>query len=172
MAKKKYNQQNMPDHVLKRKRLSRTKTVVIFRRNNLSMDDFQEKDGCWVFVEKFDHHGVKCMIKLVIHSSNFCTAFETNEKEMKIKGSPRSFGVFIRFPDMTLPIDERGQYGKVEYHLKCIGKHLFYDNGKRFKKKSKAYTPFVPRETTQIAVPRSVSNAVRHPYSGGGVSPK
>ena len=43
--------QEMADVVLKRKRLSKTKTVVIFRRNDLSFADFSEIDGCYVYAK-------------------------------------------------------------------------------------------------------------------------
>ena len=52
--------QDMPKYVLKNKRLSRTKTVFIFRRNYLDIKDFIKIDGGWIFEEEFTHHGNKC----------------------------------------------------------------------------------------------------------------
>lgn len=89
---------NMPQYVLKEKRLSKTKTVVVFRRNYMDISKFKQKDDAWIYEEHFVHYGTKCHFKLIIHSKNIYDMYDVNFKSMKIKGPRRSFGVFIRLP--------------------------------------------------------------------------
>ena len=44
---------DMPKYVLKNKRLSKTKTVFIFRRNYLNINDFKKAGNDWIL-----YHGV------------------------------------------------------------------------------------------------------------------
>lgn len=162
--------QEMPDIVLKRKRLSKTKTVVIFRRNNLSFTDFGEITGGYVYEEIFKHHGVSGRIKIVVDSENLYDIFNVNTKSVKIKGGKDHFGIFLRFGDQKkLPLNKAGSIGCVRFELDCEGKELFYDG----KKKS---DPGVEIHDTSkhrsISAPASVSWAASHPFQGGGFSPR
>ena len=46
---------DMPKYVLKNKRLSKTKTVFIFRRNYLNINDFKKAGNDWIYEEEFRH---------------------------------------------------------------------------------------------------------------------
>lgn len=166
----------MPKYVLKLKRLSKTKTVVVFRRNALSVHDFHAVNGTWVFEEDFKHYSTHGHFKLIIHSDDINSLFSVDCKSMKIKGSPSAFGVFIRLPKQRLPIHAHNTIGCAEYILLCEGKYLPYDDGHgiaatREKKNKESYCPD-PSPKYPVEVPNSVSWSVSHPFQGGKVSPK
>ena len=166
---------NMPRYVLKEKRLSKTKTVIIFRRNYMDVSNFNLENEIWTYEESFVHHGVKCVFKLIIHSKDICDMYNVNFKSMKIKGPRNSFGVFIRLPRQKLPIKAHGTLGCAEYYLYCVGRKLAYDNGKGINSnRNKDSLVRVSRRgtTTPIEVPNSVSWSAAHPFQGGGFTPK
>ena len=162
--------QKMPDIVLKRKRLSKTKTVVVFRRNNLKFDNFVKTDAGFLYEESFKHYGVKGRIRLIVESDNLYDVFSVNTKTIKIKGGKDHFGLFLRFGDQKrLPLDKCGSMGCVKYELLCDGKELFYD-GKKKNEPGAEIHDTSKRKT--ISAPASVSWAASHPLQGGGFSPR
>lgn len=164
------NMQKMPDIVLKRKRLSKTKTVVIFRRNNLSFNDFKKTDRGYVFEEKFKHHGVNGSIKLIVESDNLYDAFEINTKTVKVKGGKDHLGIFLRFGDQkSLPLNKTGSMGCIRYELNCEGKQLYYDGKKKSEPGAEIHDT---SKRKSISAPVSVSWAASHPFQGGGFSPR
>lgn len=161
----------MPNIVLKRKRLSKTKTVVIFRRNNLSFSDFKKIGDAYTYQEEFNHHGVRGKIQIIVESDNLYDLFEINTKAAKVKGGKDHLGIFLRFPDQKhLPLVQSGVFGCMRFNLYCNGKSLHYDSNKKKK------NPTVSIHTSSMKTPISISNSVRwaatHPYQGGGVSPR
>ena len=40
---------NMPTYVLKEKRLSKTKTIIVFRRNYMDISKFKQEDDAWIY---------------------------------------------------------------------------------------------------------------------------
>ncbi len=164
----------MPKYVLKEKRLSKTKTVIIFRRNHIDTRRFKQTDDTWVYEESFVHFGVKCEFKLTIHNENLYSMFEINTKSMKIKGPRHDLGIFTRLPKQKLPIKAHGIVGCAEYYLCCTGKKLAYDNGTGIKNTRKKHLvcDIHSGSRTPIAVPNSVSWSAAHPFQGGGFSPK
>ena len=162
--------QTMPDIVLKRKRLSKTKTVVIFCRNNLSFSNFRRMGTGYVFEESFTHHGIHGYIKLVITSENLYDMFSVNTKKMKLKGGKDHLGVFLRFGDQKqLPLSKKGSEGCIRYELTCEGKELYYDG---IRKKTIPEVEIHNTGRRSGGVPTSVKWSVSHPLQGGGFSPK
>ena len=162
--------QELADIVIKRKRLSKTKTVVIFHRNNLSFADFSEIDGGYVYEEFFKHHGISGRIKMIVDSKNLYDIFAVNTKKIKIKGGKDHFGIFLRFGDWKkLPLNKAGSMGCVRFELDCEGKKLFYD-GK--KKSGLGIEIHDASKHRSISAPASVRWAASHPFQGGGVSPR
>ena len=165
---------SMPTYVLKEKRLSKTKTVIVFRRNFMDISKFKQDEDAWIYEEQFVHYGTKCRFKLIIHSKNIYDMYNVNFKSMKIKGPRNSFGVFIRLPIQKLPIVAHGTVGCVEYYLDCTGRKLAYDRGKGIKKpKNDSLVVILPKgATTPTEVPNSVSWSAAHPFQGGSLTPK
>ena len=162
--------QKMPDIVLKRKRLSKTTTVIIFRRNNLSFTDFTSVGTGYKYEESFIHYGIKGKITIRIDSVNPYDMFDINYKEAKIKGGKEHLGIFLLFPDQEgLPLVKTGTYGCMSYDFYCTGKKLYYDSNK--KKKAENITirggSIVP-----VIIPNHVSWAATHPFKGGGMNPR
>ena len=106
----------IPKYVLKIKRLSRKKRVVIFRRNYLSLKNFHAIGNTWVFEENFRHHNIIGKFKLIIHSEDINSIFSVDYKTLRIKGSPSTFGVFLRLPEQDLPIHAHNTIGCAEYY--------------------------------------------------------
>ncbi len=162
----------MPNIVLKRKRLNKKKSVVIFRRNNLSFSDFKVTENGYIYEEKFKHFGIQGTFRMTVDSEDLYEMFQIDEKTMKIKGGKNHFGVFLRFNDQkTLPLVRKGHVGCVQYVLECDGKSLYHDTGKKKK------DPFVSdiHDTSKKSggkVPYTVGWAAAHPLQGGGVSPR
>lgn len=49
------NKKEYEDYLLKRKALTKNKRVLVFRRNNLSCDDFERVDGTLLGLLRFDY---------------------------------------------------------------------------------------------------------------------
>ena len=165
---------NMPTYVLKEKRLSKTKTVIIFRRNNMDILRFNQENDAWIYEEQFVHYGTECHFKLIIHSNNIYDMYNTNSKTMQIKGQNNNFGIFIRLPLQKLPIAAHDTVGCAEYYLNCTGRKLAYDRGKGIKSKNDIPLAVISPQgnTTPTEVPSSVSWSAAHPFQGGSFTPK
>ena len=169
--------QSMPKYVLKNKRLSKTKTVLIFRRNYLSVDDFVKTDEGWVFEEGFVHYGNKCYFKMIVRSDDILTMYEVNSKSAKVVGNKKSFGIFLRNGKQKSTFSLTKDCGVVEFSLKCEGNGLAFDNGKGIKatrdemllKKIKPKNRSDKKSTAPLS---NVGWSITHPYHGGGVSPR
>ena len=168
---------DMPKYVLKNKRLSKTKTVFIFRRNYLDIREFRKTEDGWLFEEEFTHYGNKCCFRMIVHSDDIFNMYDVNCKSAKVRGNKNSFGIFWRTAKQKANFSIKQVCEKVEFVLRCEGKNLAYDNGKGVKKTKdeklfKQYT--TRREGTRVAinVPNSVSWSAAHPFQGGGVSPR
>lgn len=169
--------QQMPKYVLKNKRLSKTKSVFIFRRNYLDVKDFIKIDGGWMFEEKFNHYGNKCYFCMIIHSDNIFSMYDVNNKSAKIKGKKNDFGIFFRAERQNSSFKIKRVCGNVEFVLHCKGKELAYDNGKgiRQTKEDKMFKECSTRREGSkkaVGVPSNVAWSMSHPFQGGRVSPK
>ena len=165
---------NMPTYVLKEKRLSKTKTVIVFRRNYMDISKFKQENDAWIYEEQFVHYGTKCNFKLIIHSKSIYDMYNVNSKSMNIKGPRNSFGVFIRLPIQKFPIVAHGTVGCAEYYLDCAGQKLAYDRGKGIKSKKGDALRVIPKKSTTppAEVPNSVTWSAAHPFQGGSFTPK
>lgn len=169
--KKSCSNEHYSDYVLKRKRLSKTKTILLFRRNNLSFKLFKSKDGIYVYDEDFEFHGVCGKLKIVVNTENFQDVFCINCKSVKFKGVYSHFGLYLRFPDQKeFPIDKHVVIGCVEISLRCKGNRLFYDAAKR--KRIEGGNVSTSSARYAVEIPDTVLWAAKNPFSGGGFSPK
>lgn len=168
---------DMPKYVLKNKRLSKTQTVFVFRRNYLDINDFKRDGDQWIFEEEFNHYGNKCYFCMIVHSDNIFSMYDVDCKSAKVKGKKNSFGVFFRTASQKASFDIKKTCGDVEFILRCKGKGLAYDNGKGIKKTREEKIMSKLNTTNQgsrtaVDVPASVSWNAAHPFQGGGVSPR
>lgn len=167
----------VPKYVLKNKRLSKTKTVLIFRRNFLNIDDFIKCEDGWKFEENFNHHGVKGHFVMIVHSDNIFDMYEVDSKTTKVKGKKNSFGIFIRDGRTNPPFEINRICNKVEFFLSCKGKALAFDNGKGIKatreeKIHKQVALIHSGSRMSVTIPNSVAWSVSHPFQGGSVTPR
>lgn len=168
---------NIPKYVLKNKRLSKTKTVFIFRRNYLDIKKFKKAEDGWIFEEEFKHYGNKCYFCMMVHNDNIFSMYDVNCKSAKIKGNKNCFGIFFRTVKQKANFNIKQVYGNVEFVLKSEGKNIAYDNGKGMKntREDKLFNQCgTKHEGSRVAIdiPSSVVWSVAHPFQGGGVSPR
>ena len=166
----------MPAYVLKIKRLSKTKTVTIFRRNHLDIEGFVRTENGWFFEEEFTHYGTVCKFSMHVKSDDICSMYSIDQKTTKVQGSKHDFGVFIRAGKMNPPFTIHRTVDNVEFLLECSGKSLAYDNGQgiaRTKEKSLARScPTISGKKYPVEIPETVTWNMTHPLQGGKVSPK
>lgn len=166
-----------PKYVLKNKRLSKTKTVFIFRRNYLDINDFIKTEDGWTFEEKFTHHGNKCYFRMTVHDDNIFSMYGVDCKSTKVRGKKNSFGIFFRTTRQNTSFRIKHECNNVEFVLHCEGKNIAYDNGKGIKKTKEEQLMKElerPREGSKkvIGVPKNVAWNMAHPLQGGAVSPR
>lgn len=167
----------VPKYVLKNKKLNKTKTVLIFRRNFLNIDNFIKCEDGWKFEEDFNYHGVKGHFVMIVHSDNIFDMYGVNSKVTKVKGKKNSFGIFIRAGKSKLPFEINRICNKVEFILSCKGKALAFDNGKGIKatKEEKMYKQVASIHSgsrTPVTIPNSIVWSASHPFQGGSVTPR
>lgn len=168
---------DMPKYVLKNKRLSKTKTVFIFRRNYLNINDFKKAGNDWIYEEEFRHHGNKCYFCMIVHGENILSMYDVNCKSTKIKGSKNCFGIFIRTAKQKAAFRINHVCENVEFILQCDGKRIAYDNGKgirktREEKMMKECIAIHPGNRVAVDIPKTVLWSAAHPFQGGRVSPR
>lgn len=169
---------DIPKYVPKNRRLSKTKTVFIFRRNYLDINDFKKTVDGWLFEEEFNHYGNKCYFCMIVHSDNIFSMYEVDCKSAKIKGKKNNFGIFFRTAKQRATFQIKHTSGNVDFILRCDGKGIAYDNGKGIRKtkeeKLMKECSGIHQEGSKVAVavPSTVSWSVSHPFQGGGVSPR
>lgn len=162
-----------PDYTIKRKRLNKKLVVVIFRRNNLSFNQFEKENGGYVFREKFSSHGIKGFLEILVHSDNLYDIFSINSKTIKICGGRNHFGIYLRFSDQQPPLKKKISKDIVTCKLLCEGKRFYFDT-QRSKDKDDQFVNIRSSSSskTTIKVPSSLSWSASHPMQGGGFSPR
>lgn len=168
-----------PDFFMKRKKLNENKTVVIFRRNNLSFDDFERYNNTYYYIEDFNYNGINGAIHIELLSSNLYDLFEANTKKVKIRGRKSRLGILLRFPSIEkYPFEAHGTVGKVKFHFICykckyvrperVSVNTFK---KKPKKKRKSYSIHKSGKFNK-GIYATNSYHFFHPYQGGGCSPR
>lgn len=167
-----------PKYVLKEKKLNKKKSVIIFRRNYLSINEFIKTESGWIFEEEFDHYGTKCKFMLRIDTTNLAKLFSLNTKTVKVKGRLDCFSIFLRCSNRKMPFEIDKKCELVQFHLECSGKRLSYDDGtgiKNTRKKQidkKMLKNGKQKKSDKIAPYTNAGYALTHPFQGGGVSPR
>ncbi len=161
------------DILLKRQWCGKDKNnSIIFRRGNLSFDDFKRDTNGYIYEGSFEQGGVSGKIYISIDSENFNDIFEINTKTVKIKGDNSEFSIYLRMADQKeLPLDKIGSMGCLKYYLHCEGDKLNYE-GKKKRKGHCSKNHSKAKKGTYSVVPSSISWAAAHPYQGGGFSPR
>ena len=158
-----------PDIVFKRKWLSKTKAVIIFRRNNLAFKDFIQTENGYYYQETFFHHGTRGIIKISVNDKDMYKLFDIDYESAKVKGGKDHFGIFLCLPDQVrLPLHQKGSFGCMDFELLCAGGSLYCEG----RKKRVGAKRVIPSMTKPIDIPDSVSWAASHPYGGGGMNPR
>lgn len=174
------NYSTLPIRYLKIDRLSKSKTVIKFYRNHLSLDMFTPaSDNKYIFKESFDYHGVKVELELIISANVFSeTLFRV--KEFKLTGQPEQFTIFSRLNVKEFPGCICGKTENISYIVKFDGhlKSLYAQRNTKLQKeameKNRGLVEMGQLAPTTLQTP--VSSTVKwnmcHPLQGGRVSPK
>lgn len=160
-----------PNFFIKRKRLSKTKTIIIVRHNNLTVDMFKQVGDAFVFEKLHTKTGVSCYLKITVRSDTVDDLFKLDSTTFKVAGTKNHFGIYICIPDGKLPRKNQNTIGRVSYELVITGNNnaIFYDNPKRKPPRKRSV---IESSRTPIDIPDSVRWAISHPYQGGKTSPK
>lgn len=168
-----------PDHVIFRQRLDKKYYCIVFRRNNLSFAQFQECDFGFLFEERFIYNGITCNFRIIIKVDNLYDIFMIDNKKIQIRGGKQHFGIYIRFSDAEqIPFDLKFKYNDISAQLTCEGNGSLYLDDIYTKKRQKLKKLYDSCEIHSSnhsyfnEIPSSVSWSVKHPFNGGGVSPK
>ena len=161
------------DCIIKYDRLSRTKKVIKFYRNNLSFDMAQKTDdGFLVLNDKACYNGCCVNTKIIFKTETFSNAV-FKSKAAKLKGYYKNFTVFARIDIDRFP----GRVTKSNKYVKCCFE-FSGDLNKLLKpnlKKNHNQNSFgVCRDVlkTPAHIPSYIKSNAMHPYSGGGCSSK
>lgn len=169
----------LPNHYIKFDRLSKTKSVIKYYRNNLSLDMFElDEEQNYTYTEEIKYNGCNVDICIVLKTNNIPSLWH-EEKCFKIKGSPECFSLFSRISISAFPGTIKGETD----YLKCYVR--FYGDIKNLKKsweikrrqeknKRKGNVKIISSNSTapHPAVPSYIQRNAFHPYQGGRVSPK
>lgn len=163
-----------PDHFFKRKKQGKHKEVVIYRRNNLTFEDFQHTDTGYMLTVLHKYNGACVYLKLQINSQRFHDLFEANLPDyIKIAGGANHFGIKLTIPVANFKHTKfHGIYGNVSYEFAFSGTYgkLYLDTGKKKAKGEKWVS--ANSGATPIIAPDTVRWAATHPYQGGLMQPK
>ena len=163
------------NYVIKRKALTKKKRALVFRRNNLSFDYFERVDGKYIFSENFLYRGIEGHFEIVVEGNNLFHIFDINTKCSKVRGRSSHFGVYLRFQDQTkFPIRKEVQVDGVSFYLRANGNKLNLDDpwARKRKENPKVIINRPRSSLTPIMIPYSIGWGAKHPYRGGGFSPR
>lgn len=161
-------------------KLSKTKTVIKFYRNNLSINMFKcDNESKYIFEEKVKYKG--CIIKMSITlKTNDFTKLLHNSKCFKLKELDKTFSVFARIDIKDFPGTINGETDYIKYCISFSGNifelEKIFANKRRQNKIKKQENLIRVNENYHnrniVNPPSTVKQSVFHPYQGGRVSPK
>ena len=144
--------------------------ILIFKRNNLDINEFTQTEDGWKYSEGFNFHGRWCIFKIA-GPGRIKDYFPTDESNLTIKGGFHGFGIQIKlFNKEDPPFKETGSCDGVRFSLECRGR-------KRIAIRSKDGRYIVPMERGKPKSEGPIEYTVTewsaaHPYQGGGLTPK
>ncbi len=167
----------LPNYIIKRKRISKKKSMVVFARNNIQYGDLKRIDGGFVREEKFrtkqGYHGTTLII---IKRDNLDEIFDIKSDIIKVRGNRTKFNVVLNLPDQKwLPLKAEVKAGCITCRIFCDGRSLEYDrkDERQFHQRpAKGSLMKESNRTYSVEIPDSVLWSASHPYQAGGMSPK
>lgn len=170
----------LSDYYLKYDRLSKTKTVIKFYRNNLSIDMFKcNNENVYAFEEEIKYNG--CVVKLsIILKTNIFAKLLHSSKCFKLKGFNKNFSVFSRIDIKSFPGVIKGETEFLKYYISFCGNIYGLEKTFAIKRRQKKLenqegivsvnNRYLTKRTNEI--PTSIKQNIFHPFQGGRVSPK
>lgn len=168
------------NYYMKYDRLSKTKTVIKFYRNNLSVDMFKVNDeNARAFEEDIKYKGCTVHLNVVLKTNDFEKVLH-NSKNFKIKGFYKNFSIFSRIDIKSFPGVVKGETEFLKYRISFSGnihklQNSFAIKRRQEKNKKCGNVTFVSssHSTNQMnKIPTTIKQNAFHPYQGGRVSPK
>ncbi len=176
------------DIVLKRIWVADGKSMILFQRNNLCINDFKRSDNEYVYEERFKYElgskltsDIKGHFILRFRGRNFGRIFTISSKHGYFKGTKDHFGICLKLNDKhQYPFKEEGSMGPVHYYLECRGGNLFFENSEKKRRalvsalsaKEHPSPSYITDSLFDDGISSTVRYAATHPYLGGGISPK
>lgn len=174
--------ENFDDYVFRRKCSSEKKCVIIFMRNNLSFDSFSRKDGGFKFSDTYEQNGRRVVFSCFISTDDLYDLFSIKDKQIAIRGGKDHLGIQLRLKDTkTIPMIVEHKTGNLKFRFEYTGRALPYEGPERFRNAHLMRDKYgcaanfgkrrKHREKT-VYVSESTSWSVKHPYQGGGFTPR
>lgn len=168
----------LPDYYVKYDKLSKTKTVIKFYRNNMSIDMFRKENNILRLIDKVDYKNCILNMEIISQTDDFSKML-TKNKDFKIKGTKNNFSLFSRIDINKFPGVVKGETESLKYNISFMGsyepikkKYLNAINKKRIKTTKCNVINTANTFNFSNEIPSSVKWSISHPFQGGRVSPK
>lgn len=180
MARMNNNSQQRKNYYIKYDRLSKTKTVIKFYRNNLSLDMFKcGNENVYTFEEEIKYNGCIVKMKIIFKTNNFAKLLHKS-KSFRLKGFNENFSLFSRIDIKSFPGVIKGETKYIKYYIsfggniKGLEKSFAINRMRENVKKQESIIRISDRYLSKSPneIPTIVKQNVFHTYQGGRVSPK
>ena len=175
------NKKAFPNVAYSIQKIRKNKTVLIFKRNNLSYRDIKFSCDKGYFIEEFTKvDNLKINYILIFKSDDISNVFtEKQHGDIKIIGSPSHFGleftttnIYIenyRFhPETTVNTHKKFERNNYKFEYNISGNYCNTDIRINIDQNKRSRTPNIQ---IKKSTPYSITN-IERPYLGGLVSPK
>ena len=171
MAQKK-EKRTYADFVIARVQPSKKNPVVVFHRNNLSLNDFRRTEEGFLYEDCFSYKGIHGTIKVKVKGESLAKSlFRLKKKDLNVRGTYEHFGLTMQFANQKKPcIKKEFSRENVDISFECNGETWPISPYQLRGIKSSFHNGKAGKVQSNIAT--SDSWSIQHPYSGGSVTPR
>ena len=164
---------NHPDFVLYRDLPKGNSTpIVIFHRNNLSLERFQKDINGFLYKECFNYKGISGEIIVRVYDDDpYQILFGLKKKTLRVRGTKNNFCLTLQLKNKRIPcLDEIIRREHLEIHFQCNGESWPI---RPFQLKGiKSASHNGKSSYSHHKIDSANGWSAQHPFSGGSVTPK
>lgn len=129
--------------------------TTLFKRKNLSIDDFKKTGKGYSYKEFFRIKKTECRFQMIIHGNDPKKIFELRNNKISIRGTLNGFSVFANFDLQKVPFQVESKSGCVDIYLECMGSmtKTKKKKGGSISKRKKAPSSYTPYTHTNVSKP-------------------
>lgn len=164
---------------LERKHSSEKTAILIFRKSNLSTQNFKKVNGGYLYSETVNMKGITFRFSMSLHGGNFERMLTINTDTLQITGNLSCFEILARIDNSSLPCSAVLHAEAVWFFLNIernpdmvLHKPHYKKKKNRYKNEEYLIVHRLPESRSPIPIPPSVVWAMAHPYAGGRCSPR